>query len=56
MDPVFLILGTFVVAGVLALVLKQALPLPPLPPQVEIGGFAVILLVCLLTVFGVCSP
>ena len=56
MEPVLLILATVAVAAVLTLILKNALRIPQLPPQVEITAFAVILLVCLLTVFGICEP
>ena len=56
MDAVFLIMGSVVVTAVVTLALKVALRLGALPPQVEIAAFAFILLVCLLTVFGICEP
>ena len=56
MQGLILILGSVVVAGIIALTLKAALRLPQLPPQLEIGGYALILLMCLLIVFGLCGP
>ena len=56
MDAVFLIMGSVVAASIVTLGLKAALRVGALPPQVEITAFAVILLVCLLTVFGICEP
>ena len=56
MQALILILGSMVVAGLIAIALKAALRLPQLPPQIEIGGYALILLMCLLTVFGLCDP
>ena len=56
MQALILILGSVVVAGIIALTLKAALRLPQLPPQLEIGGYALILLMCLLTIFGLCGP
>ena len=56
MEPAFLILGTVAVAGAVTLFLKAALSPREFPPQVEIGAFAVILLIFLLAAFGIWGP
>ena len=55
MEAIVLILGAAVVSAIIAIAIKAALGNPSLPPQAELVAFGVILLVCLLTLFGFCG-